>query len=75
MNLFDNLTYTKEPILKRVNSPETFIIDYGSYYTKAGSIYDETPTLLCKSKTLKTKRNNQSITLSGNQITSEYFKI
>lgn len=66
LNLFDNITYTKEPILKRSSSTETFIVDYGSFYTKAGSIYDELPTLLCKSKTLKTKRNNQSITLSGN---------
>ena len=58
MNLFENLTYTKPSTFNRVNDIETFIVDYGSFYAKAGSIYDELPTLLCKSKTLKTKRNN-----------------
>lgn len=58
LNFFNNVTYTNKPNLKRNNNEETFIIDYGSYYTKAGSIYDETPSLLCKSRTLRTRRNN-----------------
>ena len=60
---------------RQKNQKNTYIIDYGTYCTKGGSINDNYPSLICPSKTLRTKRNDINFSVSGNDIDINYMKI
>ena len=76
--LYPTPTYFKSPSKtdkRSKTTKNTFIIDYGTYSTKAGSIKDSSPSLICPSQTLRTKRNDINISVSGNEIDINYIKI
>lgn len=66
--------HTQSPV--QTPNPATFIIDYGSFTTKAGCVdTDINPSLVCLSETFRTKRNNQDMSINGNDLLQEYYRI
>lgn len=60
------------PNLPSFSSPKTLICDFGSSLTKAG-IFEcgVEPLLICPSETLRLRRQNMEISLSGNRLFSD----
>jgi len=60
---------------RRGSGLETFCVDFGSSITKAGNLnYDQQPILVCPTETLRTKRNNQEVAISGNNVLTDFSK-
>ena len=75
-NYYTPINYLKTQPSTSVPRPATFIIDYGSFLTKAGCLEtDLEPSLICLSETFRTKRNNQDLSISGNDLLQEYYRI
>lgn len=60
---------------RRGTGLETFFVDFGTSITKAGNLnHDRQPILVCPTETLRTKRNNQEIAISGNNVLTDFSK-
>ena len=74
-NYYSQLDYLKTSAPKHSASPATFIIDYGSFTTKAGCLEsDADPSLVCLSEIFRTKRANTSTLYGGDSGWSKNWK-
>lgn len=75
-NYYSPIDYLRTQPTANTPNPATFIIDYGSFTTKAGCLEtDADPSLVCLSETFRTKRNNQDLSISGNDLLNEYYRV